>query len=567
MNSGRRAFGEVVLLLALAAILFLPGFPLRELWTPDEPRYMEVAREMALTGDYLIPHLGGHAYAEKPPLFFWLTAALYKLGFGLNSGRVVVALASAGTVLLTYFFARRVMPSPGPLLSGVVTLTTILFLLQSKSGVIDPVVTFLAVAALISGYRALQAETRLRTLWWVGFYGLVALGILTKGPAGLFVPVLVLAAYGVVNRRRVRSGVLSHVLGIVVLLGITLAWLVPAASVGGAAYRDRLIGQILSRAVDSESHRQAPYYFVARYPMDFQPWVFVFPVALAGAIWLWRSKRDEKAQFLVLWFGVVFLLFSAVSSKRPGYLMPLVPAVGLLVGQYFARGVREGFPWPRLHRWAVGATFVLCAVAAVAAGALVPAAPALAKSVLKLPGDQVERLSAALSGPVLAANTAFAAALLILSVWGLFCAVKGARPLRAMGVLFGFLVVVSAGYDFLFTPITNTFKSPLPFAEAAKPYLEQANSVYLLPNDMSGVYNLYTGLVRTPVLTEKADVLRAMNGAGKVALVVQDKAAEVIVGGDARQYPVVLRMRVGGRVMRLFVNWDVRSGRLVRPPR
>jgi len=73
----------------LAAAVLVPSLFSRDLWPPDEPRYMEVAREMAVSGDYLVPELGGDTYVDKPPLFFWAAAGLYKLGAGFNAGRVV----------------------------------------------------------------------------------------------------------------------------------------------------------------------------------------------------------------------------------------------------------------------------------------------------------------------------------------------------------------------------------------------------------------------------------------------------------------------------------------------
>ncbi|MFH1730419.1 MAG: glycosyltransferase family 39 protein, partial [Planctomycetota bacterium] len=114
---------DAALIVALAAVMLFPSWPFRDLWTPDEPRYMEVAREMVLTGDYLVPHLNGETYPDKPPVFFWLAAGFYKLGFGYNSGRLVAALAAIGTLLVVLAFARRTMPRPGPLISALATLT------------------------------------------------------------------------------------------------------------------------------------------------------------------------------------------------------------------------------------------------------------------------------------------------------------------------------------------------------------------------------------------------------------------------------------------------------------
>jgi len=75
LPSSREDRRAVVILLLLSAIVFLPGLGSRDLWTPDEPRYAEAAREMTVTGQYLVPHLNGELYSQKPPLFFWALAS------------------------------------------------------------------------------------------------------------------------------------------------------------------------------------------------------------------------------------------------------------------------------------------------------------------------------------------------------------------------------------------------------------------------------------------------------------------------------------------------------------
>ena len=85
------------LLVLLALVFCLPSLFTRDLWNPDEPRYAEVAREMRLLDQYFVPHLNSAIYAEKPPLFFWLSALLQSSGVGFAAGRIVTAIAAIGT--------------------------------------------------------------------------------------------------------------------------------------------------------------------------------------------------------------------------------------------------------------------------------------------------------------------------------------------------------------------------------------------------------------------------------------------------------------------------------------
>ena len=77
---------DALVLLGFMALLLIPSLFTRDLWNPDEPRYMEVARQMTVTGNYLVPHLNGQLYPDKPPMFFWLTALLLVMANPSNSG-------------------------------------------------------------------------------------------------------------------------------------------------------------------------------------------------------------------------------------------------------------------------------------------------------------------------------------------------------------------------------------------------------------------------------------------------------------------------------------------------
>jgi len=560
---------EVALVVVLAGVVLLPLVSFRDLWGPDEARYMEVAREMVVTGDYLVPHLNGDLYPDKPPVFFWLAAGFYHLGFGYNSGRVVAALAAIGTVLLVYFLARRMMPRPGPVISALVTLTVAVFA-EAKAGVIDPVLTFFIVASLMCGYLALQPETRRRALWWLGAYGLAALAVLTKGPVGFLLPALpalVVLGYGLVNRRRVRAGGWVHLAGALVFVAVVAAWLVPALVEGGPSYSQNIgLDQTLKRVVKSSSHRQPFYYYLARFPMDFFPWAFVFPLAFAGALRRWRRGRDEPAQFLVLWFALIFVFFTLISGKRQGYLMPLVPAVGLLIGRYISLGLSEGFRWPRWHDALFRVTFVVWglvgAVFAVAALAL----PALVEYAetrgISCPLSAAGLLSWEQRAPVAAAGVVMLAA----AVYGMLAARTRTRHLRTVACVLGLFVFLSLVFDVLLAPKINLFKSARPFCDAVKPYLDQADRVHLFPNNMSGVHNLYTGRVSMPVLERPRDLIAALSGDSRVAVIGRLKRLRKALKGDSR-YPIAVQRRVGSHTAALAINWDPKTGKPSPPVR
>ena len=154
------------MVVALVVAVGVPSMFTRDLWNPDEPRYMEVGREMVVMGDYIIPHLNGEVYAEKPPMFFWLAGQLWRLGLGYNSGRIVTIVATALTLLLVYFVAAQRLGARGGVLASVATLSTLLLLNFVKIGVLDPLLMFFTTSALVLGYGALCAgQRRLYSAW------------------------------------------------------------------------------------------------------------------------------------------------------------------------------------------------------------------------------------------------------------------------------------------------------------------------------------------------------------------------------------------------------------------
>ncbi|MFI5401846.1 MAG: ArnT family glycosyltransferase, partial [Planctomycetota bacterium] len=160
---------------------------MRDLWNPDEPRYAEVAREMRVTGEWLVPHLNGAIYAEKPPLFFWLSALGQAAGLGFNAGRVVAGLAALGTLLVTWALARRFLGDRAALLGAVVLGTTVFFPWLARFGVLDVVLTFFVTLAAYGWIRGGP--------WVVLFYVGIGLAVLTKGPVAIVLAVFAVLAW------------------------------------------------------------------------------------------------------------------------------------------------------------------------------------------------------------------------------------------------------------------------------------------------------------------------------------------------------------------------------------
>jgi len=561
---------ELALLIALAAVLFLLSFGRRDLWSPDEPRYMEVGREMVRRGDYLVPHLNGKIYPDKPPMFFWLCAALYKAGVGYDSSRVVALLASLGTVLLTYSLGRRLLPGRGGLTAALTTLTAALFLATSKMGVIDPLLGFLTTAAIYCGLRAADARRGWLDCWWLGFYAAAAAAVLTKGPVGIIVPALVLLSCRFAIGRRNGWGGWVHLPGVLLFLGIIAAWLVPALVRGGQAYTDNILfHQNIGRVWHSYSHRHYFYYYLLNSTWIFLPWTLFFIPAVWSAVKGWRSG-DLPARTGLAWFGAVLIFFSLMSGKRAGYLMPLMPAFGILMARYIALVARGAPLWPRLHK-----AFVSLTLGPIAVGLplCIPAVFAVPKVISLIYPDEpslVQHVATVMKG-VLPWTIAAVVVGEIIIIAGWRALSRHKRHALLMPTLVAFIALLSVFADLALVPRGNQFKSGRNLVRAGRKYMDQADELFLYHKDFDGVYNLYTGRLRIPVLYKSEDLKNALARHDKVAVIAHEKHASEALGSPIAMGNIAATARVGHRRMLLITNWDTagkgQRGKDVKPAR
>ena len=547
------AFRDVAVLLALGAVLIVPALFTRDAWTPDEPRYVEVAREMIARGDYLVLHLNGAAYSDKPPVFFWLTTVLWRLGCGMNSGRVVAAVAALATVLLVYRLGRRLYGRETGYRAALICLTCMLFLAIGKVGNLDAMLTFLVVAAISCGLQALEARGRRAGAWWLGFYAAIALAVLVKGPVGLATPALVVLTYGLAGRRQLAGGGWWHLGGVLLFAALVAAWLVPAALLGGREYaHDLIFQQTLQRVGKEAIHGEPIYAYVLQAPAYFFPWSLLLPLALVAAFREAWGKGDPRAWLPVLWFVVIFVFFSLISGKRERYLLPIVPAVGLLVARYLGRAEREGPRWPDWHRGLWRATFAVLLVlaAGILASSLFPGA-VLGRAAKR--SAAVRDFLASLPPLGMAIGAAAGLALGLLALLGLRQRAAGADR-RRVWLLVGAVAVLSLCVDAAVLPVVNLRKSARLLAAEARSVLGEADEVYLLRSNFGGVFNL--ALERAPLgeLDSEDEVIAALNTDRRVAVVTRQSKMPDGVGSPRAR--IVRTPNARRQHMAFVVNWE-----------
>jgi len=323
-------------LLALAAVLFFVNTWGYDLWPPDEPRFGQVAREMMQSGDYLAPHVNGQPYKEKPPLLFWAIAAV-SWPFGdvsEFSARAPSVLAALLTVLLTYVLAARLYDRATAALSAIVLMTMALFWWEARSVRCDMILTACMTGALVA-FHAWHVKRHFGAL--VAFYAAIAAGLYAKGPAAVVFPLLLIVTFywrQTADRRR-----LHWVVGLLAAGLLVLAWFVPARlSLGASAEAPgsgsvgaEMLRMTLGRFVFGVSKAQWPWYYLEQLPGGLLPWSLFLPWTLP---WVWRHRREDEAMRLLLaWTVPAFVFFSISIGKRSVYLLPIYPALAILLAR------------------------------------------------------------------------------------------------------------------------------------------------------------------------------------------------------------------------------------------
>lgn len=359
-----------VILFALSCLLFLVRLGSREFMPPDESRFALVAQEMLGNHDFIVPHLQGEAYSNKPPFYLWLVALFsFPLG-GVTewSARLPSSLAATGSVVLTFFMGRRLLGERAGFLGAFILMTSGHFMVRGRWASTDMTLSFFFLVSLFLLYLAIHPRSG-RTVdpaagrW---FFVAAAFATLTKGPVGLVLPIGILLLALAVDRRWVVLWRFPWFSGTAVYLLLVVPWyLLYGLQAGGEKLGIVVLTENVIRYFHAWNNVQPFYYYLLRFPLSFLPWSLFLPAAAVALVRRWRSDKESALRFLAVWFAVVFLFFSISSGKRTVYLLPLFPAAAMLIGWFLDRGV-EALGGAR-SAWARGSALALALFLFIAA--------------------------------------------------------------------------------------------------------------------------------------------------------------------------------------------------------
>ena len=334
--------GHLVALAILCGLMFFFGIGRLPLIGPDEPRYAEVAREMFLSGDWITPRLGGINWFEKPALTYWLSAAGYKL-FGVSefSARFGIALTAAAGVFLLYFFGRRIRSARFGYLAASVLVTCGLWPAFARGATFDLPVSVAMLLALLSffvweGDSEAAANGRNR-FWWLFCFAL-GLAVLAKGLIGIVLPCAIVVAWLLITRRlKIILSPFLLAVGTMIFLATAAIWYGPIIARHGRVFIDEFfIAHHFQRYLSNKyRHPQPVYFFILVVLAGSFPWLIYLCSGAWQTIKDWRERFDPVSDkwriFLWLWVLIPVIFFSFSGSKLPGYILPVFPAVAMLV--------------------------------------------------------------------------------------------------------------------------------------------------------------------------------------------------------------------------------------------
>jgi 4-amino-4-deoxy-L-arabinose transferase-like glycosyltransferase len=327
----------LVAILAASAFAFIFGLGRLGFLGPDEPRYAEVAREMFASGDYISTRLCGCLWFEKPVLLYWMSAISYRV-FGVNelAARLPSAIAAIATVAFLFLALRRVALPRVAVCGSLVLATSGIFIAYARVAVPDMILTAAMTAALLAGFLATKTSRRTRLIYTVLAFACMGLGMLAKGLVGIVLVLAILGVYLLIAGRLRSLRWRDCLIGLVVFVAVAGTWYIPVTVRHGWPFIEELfIRHHFQRFTSNEfGHPQPVYFFLVVAIAGAAPWTFLLIPAVARLRSL-RPRIDERDSLLALawvWVAVPLIFFSLSESKLPGYILPISPALAVILG-------------------------------------------------------------------------------------------------------------------------------------------------------------------------------------------------------------------------------------------
>lgn len=344
MNRLHRSKPLVIFLLIAFCAVWFYALGARVLVPTDEGRYAEMGREMVTTNDWITPRLNGIKYFEKPPLQTWMNALTFKaFGFGEWQARLWTGLCGLLGIALVALAGRRLYGGAVAFSAAAILGSSFLWAALGHVNTLDMGLAgmmTLALCSLLIAQRNDAAPSERRN-WMLACWAGMALAVLSKGLIGIVLPGAVLVLYTVLARDWAIWRRLHLVAGLLLFFAITVPWFVLVSLRNPEFAWFFFVHEHLQRFTSKVHHRAGPlYYFIPILALGLMPWLATLPQAL------WHARRDSTAGFqpkilLATWAVFIFIFFSVSGSKLPSYILPIFPALALLIACHLQQAGRR----------------------------------------------------------------------------------------------------------------------------------------------------------------------------------------------------------------------------------
>jgi 4-amino-4-deoxy-L-arabinose transferase-like glycosyltransferase len=336
---------DVLLIAGFCAFLFFYGMGQFGLIGADEPRYAQVAREMLERRDWITPVLGGHAWLEKPPLYYWQAMLTYSI-FGVSdvAARIPAAIDATLLIVVVYLFFRKFRRGV-EVDAALITASCAGVIGYAHAASMDMALAATFSVGMLAWWAWRESE---KQLYLAPFYACLALGMLAKGPVAPFLAGAVIIVFAALSRELRLVQRTLWLPGILLFCAIALPWYFAVQMRNPQFFREFILQHNLARfSSDLYRHRQPVWYYLPVIALALVPWTVFISAAFLESLGIWWAERksvsaepDLELQFRVFaccWLVVPVAFFSISQSKLPGYILPATPAGAVLLADYLRR--------------------------------------------------------------------------------------------------------------------------------------------------------------------------------------------------------------------------------------
>jgi 4-amino-4-deoxy-L-arabinose transferase-like glycosyltransferase len=352
----------VAVLLLVALVGFLPGFFSTPPIDRDEARFAQATKQMVESGDYIDIRFQDEVRYKKPVGIYWLQAAVVKsaqaLGFQAAPNtiwlyRIPSLIGAIGAVLLTYWAALALVSRRAAVLAGLMMASCVLLGFERLIAKTDAMLLMATVAAmgalarayLSGGGGATDGADAPARAWIIAaaFWTGLAVGVLLKGPLIVMVVGLAIIALIVVDRTWRWLLALKPLAGVAWFAVLVLPWFLAIIARSGEAFFADSVGQDLASKLfaGQESHGAPPGYYFALFWFTFWPGATLAALVTPA---VWQQRREPATKFLLAWLVPSWLALELVITKLPHYVLPLYPAIAILIAGVVDKGLLSRKP-------------------------------------------------------------------------------------------------------------------------------------------------------------------------------------------------------------------------------